>query len=82
LTHTITPVKKGTLWKVIGEECESCGVAATHFICPHCNEMILLDGTRPATPPASAPLEKISSGEQKNTSKPKSLSDLFKDDLK
>jgi hypothetical protein len=33
--------------KVIGEPCDSCTIAATHYFCPDCNKKILLDDTRP-----------------------------------
>ena len=41
--------------KTIGEPCEACAVAPSHYICPHCHTFILLDATRPRTKAATYP---------------------------
>lgn len=40
---------------ILGGKCGKCHEASTNFICPHCNNNILLDGTRPPLPAATMP---------------------------
>lgn len=55
-THEGLPGK--TWWsfaRLIGDRCNNCKTAPSHFFCPHCNTAILLDETRPRTKAAKVP---------------------------